>query len=237
MAKTGKRRAPADPQVIMARAGERRAIERQRRADPGTWGIAGEPLLRRQLHGDESLTLRLGRDGPRDKVIMAERADGFTLCWRAGGVSKDQFIASQRYVRDVMLAAGAKESDGWRLEPAADAGGALAHDGVTQVMVDASRRVERVRGRIGGRDRRVLDGFTDPMLKGEHPPWRDVIYARTGVAERHRQGEVMAHTLENLRLGYDDVDAMDAHLRKVANDNYRPFGSMNDNGSEAGAAG
>ena len=154
--------------------------------------------------------------------MSAERADPFTNIWRAGGIDTPQFSAAQRFVRDQLAAAGVREGDTWRPTPLDSGTG----EPVSQAMVDAGRRAARVLAKVGIRDRCVLEAFARAMLRGEQLPWRELVRHETGVTERHRQGQVIEDVLENLRLGYDEMDREDARKRredrermaKVAND-------------------
>lgn len=242
-----KRQAPADPQAIAAERVKARAQKNEpshRARMHGLRRVAeaeleresklrGAPEERQGFNDDirsptlaasQGLDLRTGKDGARQRVLSAERADPFTNVWRAGGIDTPQFNASQRYLRDVMLANGVRETETWRPDPKPDAG--LRGELVSQEMVKAGKRLAEALGKVGIRDRHVLEAFAGAMLRGDSPPWRKVVEAAAAVTEKHRQGQLVEDVLENLRLAYDELDRQAAADRrekaKAANDEFAP---------------
>jgi hypothetical protein len=240
-----KRLAPADPQAIAAERvrsraqanesshrarmhGLRTIAERELERESKLRGSAeerqgiGDEIRSPRLAASKGVDVRTGKDGARQRVLSAERADPFTNIWRAGGIDTGQFSAAQRLLRDVMLANGVREAETWRADPRPDAG--LRGELVSQPMIDAGRRVADALATVGIRDRRVLEAFARAMARGDAPPWRALVEAETGVTEKHRQGQVIEDVIENLRLGYDALDRKAAAERRkrlqAANDSF-----------------
>lgn len=193
----------------MMRAARQREAARAADRDPGAWGVA--PDIQR-LTANDNVDLRRGAGS---KVIRARRlSNAFDALYAGGGLSDAEYAASQRYWGDWCAAAGIVDADSWRMEMVDGKGQA---DGVTQGMIDASKRLAKAHREVGRASAMLLNAVTEPLImRGELRVWRVLVAQVTGESERHAQAGAVRQALENLRLAYDDIDKEEARRRKSA---------------------
>lgn len=190
------------------RAARRRAAERAAEKDPASWGVA---LDLEHLAANQNVDVRRGAGY---RVVSAKRlSNAFDILYSGGGLSVAQYAASQRYWTDWCLAAGVAAQDTLKLEVIDGKGRA---DGVTQGMIDASKRLAKAHREVGRAAAMLLTAVTEPIvMRGEIRVWRVLVKQVTGESERHAQAGAVRLAVENLRLAYQDIDKEEARRRRT----------------------
>jgi hypothetical protein len=192
---------PADPQAIILRRAQERAAAREAVKHPDRWGVSEDNLT---LPTAQSLEAR--RDG-RGRVFHAYRSDVFDLLKGRGGLSDAQHEAARRLERDVAARAGLSGAEG--LLTVIDSSG--SREAVTQRMVDAGRRVDKVLARCGPSSCTLLRGLVEPMvLEGAIIMWRVVVERITGEGRAEVQAALVRRACVDLDEAYRAMDAMPA---------------------------
>lgn len=213
MGRSKQRGGPSSPAEIMAAAAERRGdrefAERQSRKDPATWGVA------EMLHLPTAANVNVVLGDNHDKVIAANRSDGFDLMHAAKGLTDDQHRASRRLFRAWCLRAGVRDRarpgldvgkvDGGRRDPSSR---------VTDAMIQAGREIAFCLKFVGPVSAKVLEGQISPLVdEGRIIVWRVHVELATGEKNKDVQGGLLRTACENLRLAYE---AWDDHCRDAA---------------------
>jgi hypothetical protein len=200
-----KRIQPASPLSIRLSAALRRGASAQAKRHasftPEVWGVS--PTLR-DLQTQKTVQL----DVRHGAVRAARRSDAFELLRNAGSLSRAQYAAAQRYLKDGLIRAGVNTAlETWRPTPT-DADAGRPGYSVSQAVIDAGGRIEAVHRRIGRQDLVLLRALAGATLAGEVRPWRWLVEESTGVTDRHGQGSIVCYVCENLRLAYDEIDQL-----------------------------
>jgi hypothetical protein len=174
-------RKPTDPQEIVRKRAERQAID------------AEISRLR-----DQGAVVSLDR---ARRIVSAYRASPFRKLLDTKTITKTQAVAAEKLCQDW---AEWKALDG---KPAPLGIPAADHVHVDHVLTDrmlsAGNRVERVLSRVGPMDRDLLASLVVATVEDDHPiPWRDIVRRVTGVTQTIRQSQMIVASLENLSRAY-----------------------------------
>lgn len=230
------RAGPSDPLEILHRrvqeraarleaAGDAAHAEKLRARNPGEWGVSAEIVRLDTSNDTDDNFVELARD-IRGQLVAAKRSDAFDLLHSGGGLSDEQHRASRRLFRDMALAAGVRDYQDW-LRDHIDGG--LGDPGApTQVMIDASRRVNVALSRVGPVSAKILRGLNEPMIAGEVRPWRAIVQRLSGEKDRNAQAALVRQACEGLVLVYRDIDELARRLatEAKASADLRPFSTF-----------
>lgn len=203
MGRSSKRGRPSSPAEILARnalqRGQKSVQDRTVRRTPTLWGF-GEGLELSPANEDLVVTRDPQR---REKLLRARRSDAFSLV----SMSPDQQIAADRYVREWMVRARVQLVDD-EIRPVASSSPGLAPgQHISQLMIDAGRRIEALHRLVGGSSARLLEGLVEPLaMRGEIRVWRVVVQRATGETERHAQAAAVRMACQNLHEAWPVVD-------------------------------
>jgi hypothetical protein len=185
---------PSDPQTILVRRAQERALERIREREPARWGVAPELLALETANDVEAISDERGR------VFHARRSDPFDLLHTARGLSDWQHQAAQMLVRLYCERHGVRLDDPAPRERVDDVKlGAL--EVVMGAAVDAQATIRWALGQIGPVNARLLHALIEPMVAlGAVIAWRGVVERVTGEKDRNAQGALVRQACEALRL-------------------------------------
>jgi hypothetical protein len=204
------RRAPSSPSEIAARrraerAGEavvRAIIEKKARETvPAKYeegGLSVERALTLEAKGVDFALDHCGR------LKRAHRCDVWHRLAAREAITTEQHAAIRRLERDMAIQRGQNpHGDAERVH--VDCGGNA--EGVTQMQIDAGKRVREALDLVGPPASRVVEAILVPPLEGrEQPDWRDVVSRITGESLRDAQSAILRFAAQALADVYAMLD-------------------------------
>jgi hypothetical protein len=174
------RRKPSDPQDAARRRAERAETE-------------GE-IVRLRSTG---AVVKLDRTR---RIVGAYRANPFRKLKDANTITLGQSNAADRLCEDWAIWKGL---DG-KPAPLEIHNPNWSHqEFLTDRMLLARARVDRVLGKVGPADRDLLAALVASAVEDDRPiPWRDIVRRVTGVTQTVRQSQMVVAALENLTRAY-----------------------------------
>jgi hypothetical protein len=175
------RHKPADPQEIARRRAER---------------LANEAEISRLRSQGVVVNLDRAR-----RIVSAYRSSPFHKLREAKTITSAQSSAAERLCCDWAIWRGL-DGRPERTEVHVETYGQSAAV-LTDRMILAGRRVEKVLGKVGPLDRDLLAALVASVVEEDRPiPWRDIVRRISGVTQTVRQGQMIVAALENLARAY-----------------------------------
>jgi hypothetical protein len=190
---------PKSPDQILA--------ERNQRRVPGFEAVSLQPEMAQLPRNLDIEVTRAGdkREGRRVQEDSARRLDAF-LALR-DGMRPGAYDAARRMERDIMTRRG----EGDRGKPTERVDGDEALKDHTDQMVDAGRRLDKLKDKLSDREWWLLHELIAPSI--ERDGWREIVAHITGEDQPNAQGAVVRSACANLAEAYDKLDRV---VRKAA---------------------
>jgi len=204
------RRAPSSPAEILARRRAERAgdavvralIEKKARETvPAKYEEAGVSLERAVKLEEKGVDFALDHCG---RLKRAHRGDVWHRLAQREAITTAQHAAIRRLERDLAMQRGQNpHGDAERVH--VDCGGNA--EGVTQMQIDAGKRVREALDLVGPPASRVVEAILVPPLEGkEQPDWREVVARLTGENMRDAQSAILRFAAQALADVYEMID-------------------------------
>ena len=175
------RRKPTDPQEIARRRAEK---------------IANEAEIERLRSQGVVVNLDRAR-----RIVAAYRSSPFHKLREAKTITGAQSSAAERLCVDWAIWRGL-DGRPERSEVHAETYGRTAEI-VSDRMLLAGKRIEKVLARVGPLDRDLLGALCASVVEDDCPlPWRDIVRRISGVTQVVRQSQMVVASLENLSRAY-----------------------------------
>ncbi|NDC58087.1 MAG: hypothetical protein EBZ50_04530 [Alphaproteobacteria bacterium] len=204
------RRAPSSPAEILARRRAERAgdavvralIEKKARETvPAKYEEAGVSLERAVKLEEKGVDFALDHCG---RLKRAHRGDVWHRLAQREAITTAQHAAIRRLERDLAMQRGQSVHETGERVFVDCSGNA---EGVTQMQIDAGKRVREALDLVGPPASRVVEAILVPPLEGrEQPDWREVVARITGENMRDAQSAILRFAAQALADVYEMLD-------------------------------
>ena len=190
MARKRKSTQPASPLDIA----RRKAAERERAKDPGSWGINPEAL---DLAVNHRVTIRTG---PAGRVARAKRQDVFDSFFARGSLSQNGHDAVRR-LQDDMAVLHRTQSGCRDYSMRVDI--SRRPESFSEARQLAGIRIEAALSLAGAASARLITALCETdVVTGAAGDWRSVVQRETGERLPDAQGALLRMACENLAGAY-----------------------------------